>query len=170
MGPGEDEAQRIHDAKMARLAQEQTDKEALIEQRDKAYRELDAMKLQLHEAGTLAGDLLLIVQPQTQRQTALEAIAIFRQKLYELSVAGNQKGFAVGQQVAPGLIVVHEDTLAQMSQSLTMIHDLAGQLGNHPHAGAIQAWVHKVMPCGRKCPHSGVFRGEKCGKCGEEVR
>ena len=41
MGPGEDEAQRVHDRRMERLSQEQADKEALIRQRDEAYEKLD---------------------------------------------------------------------------------------------------------------------------------
>lgn len=30
---------------------------------------------------------------------------------------------------------------------LEKIHDLAGQIADHPHAGAIQALVHQVLPC-----------------------
>jgi hypothetical protein len=36
---------------------------------------------------------------------------------------------------------------------LNKIHDLAGELGrsvDHPHVGAIQAWVHEVLPCPEK--------------------
>ena len=38
-----------------------------------------------------------------------------------------------------------------MTEALNKIHDLVGQirgpLADHPHLGAIQAWVHKVLPC-----------------------
>lgn len=35
-------------------------------------------------------------------------------------------------------------------EALNKIHDLAGEMGDHPHAGAIQAWVHTVLPCPAK--------------------
>jgi hypothetical protein len=36
----------------------------------------------------------------------------------------------------------------KMKEALEKIHDLAGQMGDiHPHVGAIQAWVHEVLPC-----------------------
>ena len=41
-----------------------------------------------------------------------------------------------------------------MTDALNKIHDLAGQMSNrfepeksHPNLGAIQAWVHMVLPC-----------------------
>jgi hypothetical protein len=64
------------------------------------------------------------------------------------------------------MVVNHEEALllAQMKQqesnlarcyleaisALEKIHDLAGELArsvDHPHVGAIQAWVHQVSPC-----------------------
>lgn len=47
-----------------------------------------------------------------------------------------------------------ESRVGLMTDALNKIHDLAGQMGNpfhpedqHPHIGAIQAWVHLVLPC-----------------------
>ena len=35
-----------------------------------------------------------------------------------------------------------------LEEVLNKVHDLAGQMGDiHPHVGAMQAWVHEVLPC-----------------------
>lgn len=52
----------------------------------------------------------------------------------------------------------------KLVNALSKIHDLAGELGrsvDHPHVGAIQAWVHEVLPCAME---------KKDGKDGKEVR
>lgn len=41
---------------------------------------------------------------------------------------------------------IRKSKVESVTAALNKIHDLAGQI-DHPHAGAIQAWVHKVLPC-----------------------
>lgn len=59
--------------------------------------------------------------------------------------------------------------LEHMQDALNKIHDLAGQMGDiHPHAGAIQAWVHEVSPCEVAQKPTKDPSG-RCVKCGNKA-
>lgn len=67
-----------------------------------------------------------------------------------------------------------KDTLVlekeRLQDALNKIHDLAGELGrsvDHPHIGAIQAWVHEVSPC--KTGNQEVSPQKKEWHVGEKV-
>lgn len=151
--------------------------------------------------------------------------------------AVNGAQYAVGQQVAPGLVVIHEETLKRLQGPFTCSHppEYAGGACAACHAELLEKLdaahlqnkrlqnVNQVMKAldhlfsdpathpvvvrrftgnsqegvptidegiqrckgcvdallsvsdayfalKLKCPHGGVFRGEKCGACGEDVR
>lgn len=113
-----------------------------------------------------------------------------------LQIEGIKKKCVVGGMPVPGLICLPEKDVVRfmaidaehdvltgrtirMTDALNKIHDLAGQIGDHPHVGAIQAWVHKILPCeGRQadeppksvaiqvCPTCGVLDGGRKCRCG----
>lgn len=81
-------------------------------------------------------------------------------------LAGDMQNIKAALEVRDDRIKELETKIAAYDDALAKIHDLAGQLGrsvDHPHIGAIQAWVHEVSPCPkRRCESR--WTGEQCVK------
>lgn len=83
-------------------------------------------------------------------------------------LAANAEMIARWSDEKEGKLQGQEKLIERMTNSLNKIHDLAGQISGpdaHPNLGAIQDWVHQVLPCEETL----VGPVQNCIDCGKPV-